>query len=244
VRRIHRGALPLATRLELYGRSKQCDSADATRVQWKSFRKSAAARPLMDELKRMAGTRGRCFYCSDARGADIDHFVPIDRDFRRSCQWANLLWVCPECNRKKNATFPVDDGRALLIDPTMVDPWSRLILDVSSCVLAPRFRDATPDRSGVETLRVLDILNYEAVIAGRARTVRRLIDAASTAASAHDRPTDAGDMWREISEDEYGVSAWFALWEGQDSMPFAAIKQRQPRVWRHLVRVVVGRSRP
>jgi 5-methylcytosine-specific restriction endonuclease McrA len=244
MRRIHRGNLPITTRLAMYQRSKLCHDPDTARASWKSFRKSTAVRPLVSELKLMASVRGRCFYCSDGRGADVDHFIPIDIDFRQTWRWPNLLWVCPECNRKKGATFPIANGRPLLIDPTAVDPWSQLILDVSTCVLAPRFHGVVADQTGVETLRVLDILNFEGVVAGRARTMRRLVAAAGKVAAGPDRPATGGEMWREIDEDDYGVAAWFALWEGQDMMPFSVIKETQPQMWRHLVRVVTGRNRP
>jgi 5-methylcytosine-specific restriction endonuclease McrA len=244
MRRIYRGGLPTATRLEMYRRGKLCTDADTAKGEWKSFRPSVAARPMVVELTRMAGVRNRCFYCSDGRGADVDHFVPIALDVANTMRWSNLLWVCPECNRKKNATFPMEDGEALLIDPSVTDPWSQVILDVTTGVLAPRFHGAVPDRGAAETLRVLDILNQEPVAEGRKKSVRRLVHAAELAIAGPDLPSASKAMWLAVGDDDYGVAAWFALWEGQDTEPYSAVKETRPRIWRHLIRCATGRSRP
>jgi uncharacterized protein (TIGR02646 family) len=244
MRRIHRGGLPVATRLEMYRRGKLCVDSAVARAEWQSFRPSVAAKPVVAELKRMAGVTGRCFYCSDGKGADVEHFFPVAEKAAYTMRWSNLLWVCPECNRKKNATFPEENEEPLLIDPSATDPWRQLVPDISTGMLAPRFHGQIPDRGATETLRVLDILNQEAVAEGRRKSIRRLLRAASKLAGSADLPAKSEELWLAVDDDDYGVAAWFALWEGQDSMPFSTIKQTRPQMWRHFVRRVAGGSRP
>jgi len=225
-------------------RGALCDSTETARQLWRSFRSSASATPLVSEMERMAGPRNRCFYCSDSRAADVDHYNPISRDYTATWHWPNLLWVCPECNRKKNLQFPTADDQPLLIDPTAVDPWSRVTLDVGTGMLAARFRGEVPDRSGEATLEVLDILNQESVAEGRKNSMRRLRTAAEEALAIDDRPSYLHGLWHAIREDDFGVAAWFALWEGAEADPFSALRSNRPRVWRHFVRCVVSRGRP
>jgi 5-methylcytosine-specific restriction endonuclease McrA len=231
MRRIHRGTIPQASRLAMMKRAHSCTNTTTARAQWKAFRPLAACRPVVDELTRMAGTRNRCFYCSDSRAADIDHYVPITVDYQLTFAWNNLLWVCPECNRRKSARFPTEDGEPQLIDPTKVDPWYYFTLATKTGWVAPRFRGEIEDIFGRETLAVLDTLNFEVVAEGRAEVIHRLRTAAELAASAPDRAAAAGDLWREVDYDERGVSAWFALWDGQKEQPFDSIKQTRPMIW-------------
>lgn len=186
----------------------------------------------------MAGSRGRCFYCSDSRGADVDHYWPIARKFVSTFEWGNLLWVCPECNRKKSARFPVDGvGGALLVDPTLEDPWSFLVLDVSSGVLAPRFNDEGEQKlRGAATLQTIDLLNFEVIVEGRARTIRRLREAVGNSLDDGDTPVSRAAIVRAVRDDEYGVASWFILWEGRDSAPFDEARARQPALWRLFAR--------
>jgi hypothetical protein len=189
----------------------------------------------------MAGTRNRCFYCSDSAGADVDHYKPISIDHTQTFVWPNLLWVCPVCNRKKLASFPMVDGEPAIIDPTQIDPWRHLALDQATGILAPRFHGEWEDERGRQTLKVIDRLNYEDVAEGRRRTMRRLERAAVAALAAEDdAPSEADALWREVDEDDYGVAAWFALWEGQRMTPFAEIRSRKPTIWRHFVRAVAA----
>jgi hypothetical protein len=87
VRRLYRGELPVATRRELRARQAHCHDAQAAQAAWKAFRQVVAAKPVVDELRRMAGTRNRCLYCSDSRAADVDHYFPIAVDHFRAFAW-------------------------------------------------------------------------------------------------------------------------------------------------------------
>jgi 5-methylcytosine-specific restriction endonuclease McrA len=226
-------------------RGNQCIDAEAARSEWNMFRDSASGATVKAELSRMAGIRNRCFYCSDSHAADVEHFAPINRAWRDALNWRNLLWVCPMCNRKKNASFPEEEGVPLIINPAEVDPWARLILDTTTALLAPRrVEGEAEDPSGVETLKVLDVLNFEALAEGRKRSIRRLRSAASTVVESADKPCDHHVLWQEVTDDDYGVAAWFGLWEGVGEEPFSSIRSNQPRIWRHYVRAVAGRCRP
>ncbi len=111
MRRVCRGSLSLETLTDLRRRQDLCaDVADA-RLRWKAFRGLAAAQPLVRELERMAGQRSRCFYCSDSRGTDIEHFVAITVDYLHTFVWTNLLWICAGCNRNKGNRVVVTAGK-------------------------------------------------------------------------------------------------------------------------------------
>lgn len=193
----------------------------------------------------MAGTRGRCFYCSDSLAADVEHYVPIAGDYTLTFVWRNLLWVCPTCNRKKVSRFPTDAaGNPLLINPAEDEPWRFLILVSDTGMLAPRFDPASGgfDARGNATLDVIDVLIYEASNEGRIRVVRRLRRAAQEVLDTGGTLDAAGSLIREVREDDHGVASWFLLEEGQIEEPFAAIKIRFPKVWRRLVRTVVSQQ--
>lgn len=123
MRRLYRGDLPVATRRELRARQALCHDVAAAQAAWKAFRQLVAAGPVLDELRRMAGKRNRCLYCSDSRAADVDQYFPIAIDHSRAFAWSNLMWACPECNRRKATKFPIAAGQPLVIDPTREDPW-------------------------------------------------------------------------------------------------------------------------
>jgi uncharacterized protein (TIGR02646 family) len=239
MRHIHRGTIPKEVRIALKHQMVRCGDSAAAKQQWKTFRSTIACRPIVDELTRMAGVRNRCFYCSDSRAADVEHYWPIAIRYELTFTWKNLLWVCPECNRRKVSRFPVGDGGVpQLVDPTLVDPWQHFTLATSTGWVAPRFHGAIEDVVGRETLNVLATLNFEAVAEGRLETVRRLHDAALTAAAVEDSAANAKALWKEVGYDERGVAAWFAFWDGQREEPFASLKATRPRIWRHFVRRV------
>jgi len=239
MRRVHRGELSLPARRELRRRASLCTDSSEARQEWNRYRR---ARPVIDELKRMAGARDRCFYCSDSRASDVEHFIPIALDYEQAFRWSNMLWICTPCNRKKLKRSPIVNGRRVLIDPSLDDPWNHLVLDVASGFLAPRYlAGGAVDERGEMTLRVLDILNYEALSEGRRRTVLRLTAAADAVVNAGGSPASFRALVREVHEDEYGVAPWFAFWEGRTDPSFAALAQ-MARPWRRFVRAAASRA--
>jgi 5-methylcytosine-specific restriction endonuclease McrA len=239
MRRLYRGELPVATRRELRARQALCQDVPTARAAWKAFRQVGAASPVVDELRRMAGTRNRCLYCSDSRAADVDHYFPIAIDHSRAFAWPNLMWACPECNRRKAVKFPTAEGQPLVINPTRDDPWSHLVLDVGTGVLAPRFLEEGLDPFGDATLDVIVALNYEAVVEGRARAIRRLTAAAQLVLADGDSPDTRGTLAEQVREDEFGVAPWFAFWEGAGDEPFAILRTTHQQLWKRYLRMVL-----
>ncbi|MFI5911921.1 hypothetical protein [Dactylosporangium sp. NPDC051541] len=95
--------------------------------------RDAVCTPLRRFLAQMAPGRQHCMYCGDNHGTDIDHFEPVTRNPLRTFDWLNHLLACSTCNsHQKRDQFPVDtDGRPLLIDPTLEDPFDHLFLSLS-----------------------------------------------------------------------------------------------------------------
>lgn len=234
MRRIYRSELSLSTRMMLRKRQASCDSSISARNQWKSFRQSSDSKPVVDALSEMAGSRARCFYCSDSLASDIEHFFPVTPDYGHTFSWPNLLWVCAACNRRKHATYPVRDGERIFIDPTIDDPWRHITLATPTAILAPRYSaEEIPDSRGEETLKVLDVLNYDAVAEGRKRSMDRILNAAAQIVETK-RSTEI--LAKAISEDDYGVARWFAFWEGKYSSPFNELVTMK-RPWRRFLKM-------
>ena len=240
MRRVHRRALPISTRHALASRQRASGDVAAAREQWVSFRRSRAAQEVIQVLSEMAGVRQRCVYCSDSRSGDVDHYLPIAIDFTRTFSWENLLWVCPQCNRNKNASFPMRDGVPLLINPAVERPWSRLVLDTASGVMSARYHGDAFDESGAATLNVFDLLNHEALIEGRARTIVRVRKATQDVFDSGGGHPAREALCREVREDDFGVSAWFFLSDGRQESPFRDVRETSPSLWRRLASLTLN----
>jgi 5-methylcytosine-specific restriction endonuclease McrA len=239
MRRLSRPSLPLASRKELARRRKTLlASGDDARGLWNNYRRSKAATIPLEHLRAMTGRRARCVYCADSMGADVDHYYPIARNRELTFAWHNWLWICPTCNRYKSNRFPVsENGYPLLIDPSKRDPWDHLILDTSTGMLAPRFRlDGDFDAAGEATLDILTSLNNEAVVEGRARTIRRIRHAISEILKSDGSPDSMRWLAVEIAEDDYGVSVWFFAREGRNEEEFEEFSRRLPALWRRALK--------
>lgn len=241
MRRVYVGAPSLNSRLELSRRQKAVSSADDARSSWNRYRGSAQAREIIRLLKDAAGVRMRCFYCSDSLAADVDHFVPISVNFKNAFSWRNFIWVCPVCNRCKGKRFPLDPTTAspLLINPTREDPWIYFILDTDTGVLAPRYRVDDFDIKGTVTLKILAPINYEPATEGRKRVVERIREAVSSIPNSDSSPKDICNslrrLLREVRQDDYGVAAWFGLWDGKTEREFQDLSVRNAAAWRRFV---------
>ena len=239
MRRVHRQTLELEVRRELLARQRGVTPGTA-RDAWASFRASKKSIAVVAALGEMAGKRERCMYCSDSRGADVEHYLPIAVSPETTFQWTNLLWICPACNRGKNKRFPRNaQGDPLLIDPSKVDPWKHLILDTASGLIAARWIGPDWDELGKATLDVIAPLNHEAVIEGRARMQQRLRGATAAVLADNDRESRSS-LLALAHEDDTGVSGWFAAWEGSRESPFAELRGSNDGVWRRFVKVVLA----
>ncbi|WP_328329338.1 hypothetical protein OHA70_05805 [Kribbella sp. NBC_00382] len=90
--------------------------------------------PLKLALAEMAPGRGRCMYCGDNEGADIDHFEPMGVTPLRTYDWNNHLWACSICNsHMKRDQFPISaNGDPLLLNPVIDDPGQHLHLALAA----------------------------------------------------------------------------------------------------------------
>jgi hypothetical protein len=179
--------------------------------------------------------RGRCFYCRDSRAADVEHYVPIALDPVLTFAWENLLWICPECNRRKVSRFPRIAGEPALIDPATTDPWNHLILVPDSGLLAPRYVGTSFDEKGEATLTVIAPINFESVTEGRRRAVRRLRNAVNDLIATGDVPEARRRLREAIEDDDHGVAAWFARCEGREDVPFVNLRVLYPAAWRKFI---------
>lgn len=125
-------------------------------------RNRVSRKGLRDVLNEMAPGYQRCMYCGDSQGTSVDHFEPISRNPIRTFDWLNHLLACSFCNStQKGSRYPVDEnGDALLIDPTVDDPFDHLVLSLA----AGEYRART--RKGSETIALLG-LNRGVLVTGR-----------------------------------------------------------------------------
>jgi hypothetical protein len=189
----------------------------------------------------MVHTRIRCAYCDDSRGADVDHFAPINHDYTRTFSWDNHLWSCPECNRRKSTRFPVVDGEEMLLNPVIEDWWEPLTLDSSSGVVAPKFDASGAENArGRETLNVFAPLTWESVVEGRYRAIAALKEAVELVLAHGDSRSSRQVLGKAVREDDYGVTGWFALGPGMHESPFAELRAGSPAIWRRFVRAAVA----
>ncbi|GAA2964245.1 HNH endonuclease [Microbacterium schleiferi] len=131
MRELFRPELPLAARASLRNEKKIVDSGASARDEWDRFRGLAQAQPVIDALRKMTGVGERCAYCSDSLGADVDHFAPISEREELTFAWANLYWICTNCNRRKSRRFRTNPvtGEPLVLRPDVDRPWDFLYLD-------------------------------------------------------------------------------------------------------------------
>ncbi|MFF8313202.1 HNH endonuclease [Streptomyces lydicus] len=219
--------------MELYKRAVKVSDYGQARTEWKRYRSTVGAKSLVATLEKMAGSRKRCVYCCDSRSSDIDHFKPVKLDYRLAFQWKNFILICPECNRCKGAKFAyADDGYPLLIDPTAVDPWEHLFLDVDTGVIAPRFRDESYDSKGDYTLAAIPPVNDEATVEGRRRAAEKYIELAEMAAMEGDSASSRRAIVKAVKYDEFGIASWFTLREGKYNSAFLLLQENCPMLWR------------
>lgn len=166
----------------------------------------------------------------------MEHYVPITEDARLTFTWDNLLWVCPECNRRKVNQFPRDlAGSPLVINPVDSDPWTHLILDTATGRLAPRYVSGVFDARGEKTLEVLAPLNFEAVTDGRLKSIRRLRDAVGDVLLDDGSPALRRRLRHAVEDDDFGVAVWFAVREGGAEPPFWDLRHQSLVCWRRFV---------
>jgi uncharacterized protein (TIGR02646 family) len=203
---------------------------------WTSARKSAAFRPALAALRRMAGDTERCMYCLDSHGTDVEHFWPKSPYPERMFAWTNLLLGCAECGRLKGDRFPLDSGAPLLVDPSAEDPWEHLDFDSDTGNLMARVDRASgePSRKGATTVDLLQLDAREALSNVYKRTFRRLraeVDAALDAARGVGAPDGAALLDRLQAADDHGLLAWCFSERGARHPSFDRLRRELPDTW-------------
>ena len=117
------------------------DPARKAAELWRKKPKAAFG-DVRGTLEKMATGRGRCMYCEDSLGTDIEHFYPRARYPGRTFSWSNYLLACSHCNSNlKRSRFPFHDRRPALLDPTVDDPFDHLLfvpLTGELCATGPK----------------------------------------------------------------------------------------------------------
>lgn len=209
--------------------------ADPTR-EWKRARKKSGMKGVHDALCAMAGARERCMYCSDSHGSDIEHFWPKAPYPGKMFDWPNLLLCCTPCGRFKGDQFPVDGATPLLLDPTSDDPWAHLDFDPATGNITARFKPSADSfsRKGEATVSVLHLDRREALAAGYLRTWRRLTRIVENQLAV---PGPADSLTAKLHEaDDHGLLDWCLHGAGQNVHPFPDLREKQPLVWKRLLR--------
>ncbi|HEX3965983.1 MAG TPA: HNH endonuclease [Trebonia sp.] len=168
---ITRATLPDELSLQLVALSKELGTlpADARKQAAQDLWKKSSTRarvyqPLKQILQQMALGLEQCMYCGTDFGTDVDHFEPVARNPLRTFDWLNHLLACTSCNSNhKRHQFPTDaDGRALLVDPTLEDPFEHMTLSLSTDLYVP------VSAKGAATIEVCG-LNRRQLVDGRRR---------------------------------------------------------------------------
>jgi uncharacterized protein (TIGR02646 family) len=240
MRRLVRVALDANAVGFLRRRQQRVDDGDLPESAWKTARQTKTLNRVFDTLVAMARSRARCYFCSDSRGTDIEHFWPKAAYANRTFIWENMLLACAGCNRAKGNRFPLDgSGIPLLIDPTSEDPWDFLYFDESTGQLVARLDPVSmnPNQKG-ETTCYAGILplNLESITEGRQRVFRRLRQSVSRYLGVFNIPGQRNAALAALRQDivdndEYGLADWFFRKDGQQIEPFSSLRTGDGAAW-------------
>lgn len=203
---------------------------------WKRAREKAGMKGVRAVLCDMAGKRERCMYCSDSHGSDIEHFWPKTPYPGKMFDWLNLLLCCNPCGRHKGDRFPLEGMDPLLIDPSADDPWQHLDFDPVTGNITARFDPVARafSRRGEATVNVLHLDRREALAAGYRKTWRRIEKLVESQLSQPSSPDTFAVKLRH--EDDHGLLDWCLHGTGQNVHPFPHLREKQPLVWKRLIR--------
>jgi uncharacterized protein (TIGR02646 family) len=243
MRRLYRPAVSPRAEAYLAKKQREIDRGADPGVTWTRSRGTRTIGDVYRVLTTMAGGRERCMYCEDSRGTDIDHFRPKIGYRNLTFAWLNLLLACSGCNRKKGDRFPTTpSGEALLIDPSIDDPWDHLYFNGETGLIVERWlpetRAADPKGRTTASDEYLQ-LNVEAVCEGRLR-VKRSLERSVNSFLRNPCP-DAVSELKEAAEDGacYGLTDWFFKREGTEEEPFRTLHNGHPEIWEEIVALTV-----
>lgn len=200
-------------------------------THWKTSRNSPALKNVLRVLQQMMGPRQRCMYCVDSHGCDIEHFRPKTSFQALIYQWENLLLCCTECGRFKGDRFPEANGMALLIDPSIEEPWDFLDFDPGTGNITARFdlQTNTFDQRGATTAELLQLDRREAAANGHLSTfdaiTRKIEDFLAQPEATESFITAL------IRADEHGLLGWFFKGNGQREAIAQQLRDQHPALW-------------
>jgi uncharacterized protein (TIGR02646 family) len=202
---------------------------------WKSARETQTMNAVLGLLQTMTGSRHRCMYCLDSHGSDIDHFRPKAKFPEKMFNWENLVLSCTPCGRYKGDVFPEANSKALLIDPTSVDPWEHLDFDPETGNLTARFDLATDSFSpmGETTVKQLRLDAREGLSTGYLKTYARVVAYVERSLPLIAKGSLDPELFAtEIAQsDDHGLSGWFFSQRGQTVPVFARLFKESPESW-------------
>jgi 5-methylcytosine-specific restriction endonuclease McrA len=232
LRRLRLGARERAYLTKRRGKVTAATDIDAA---WASARGTKTMARVFDVLRSMAGTTARCMFCEDSRGTDIEHFWPRAVHRKRAFRWANFLLACSGCNALKGARFPRDlNGRPLLINPTIENPWDHLHFDHHTGMITAKFDTTSnaPDTKGFATTDPSMLpLNIQDVTEGRQVIWRHLLRAfvAFRAQTAQGRADALPELIAAINDSRaYGIADWLFLYDGRDDPVSSSLRADFP----------------
>lgn len=200
--------------------------------KWRAARKTKHLKRVLAVLQAMAGPTARCMYCLDSHGTDIEHWRPKRAYPESMFVWPNLLLCCTECGRFKGDTFPLTaSGIALMIDPTIDDPWDHLDFDPLTGQITASFDVATNafDARGEATATVLHFPQREAMHEAYRRTWMRLCDIAN--AHLRRKRLDHDELLAALrAADSHGLLGWCLSTRGTTESPFRELLATHPSV--------------
>ncbi|MBL8239824.1 MAG: hypothetical protein JNM66_20530 [Bryobacterales bacterium] len=224
MRAVRRSALPKGVLARMANRQAAVDR-EPGRVEaiWSGSRKTQPIRAVFRTLQGMMGGTEHCMYCVHSHGSDIEHFWPKSPYPERAFVWENLLLCCTECGRMKGSQFPLHNGRPLLVDPTVENPWHHLDFDPMTGNIVARFVEEAPSAKGVATATLLQLSRREALAIEYKKTWRRLCGLVEAGG--------ARLVERLLEADDHGLLGWCFDGTGAGEAPFAAWRARDPEGW-------------
>lgn len=196
--------------------------------QWRSRRQLSVFRRVEEALAALCSGAGRCMFCEDSAGYQIEHFRPRSLYPGLTYAWVNYLYACGQCNNKKVNRFAIfsasgdvlklspsdkepEHGPAVLIDPRHDDPLDYLELDLKGRPLfVEKHASGTACHRARYTIDCLG-LNTRTQLVG-ARSVAYQDYVSRLKAYIHDRSRGADAARLEHSRRALQRRGHFAVW--------------------------------
>jgi len=102
-------------------------------------------------------TSSKCVYCESKIGhnvsGDVEHMIPSSKNEDLHFEWNNLTIACPECNRRKNDYFDIDNE--------FLNPYVDHDLDTIVKHFGPIVTWQTGNTRAEITVRTLELSDYK-----------------------------------------------------------------------------------